>query len=67
MGKSGLLYCLLGCLMPCIPTLLIRQEARERYNIEGDTAGDVGTAFCCTACVMCQTAVEIKERGDNSK
>ena len=34
LGKSGLLYCLLGCFMPCIPTLLLRQEARERYNIE---------------------------------
>jgi Cys-rich protein (TIGR01571 family) len=62
MGKSGLLYCLLGCLMPCIPTI----QARERYNIEGDTAGDVGTAVCCTACVMCQTAVEIKEIGVSS-
>eukprot|EP00092_Neocalanus_flemingeri_P086009 GFUD01108311.1.p1 GENE.GFUD01108311.1~~GFUD01108311.1.p1 ORF type:complete len:104 (-),score=34.36 GFUD01108311.1:232-543(-) len=67
LGKSGLLYCLLGCIMPCIPTLLLRQEARERYNIEGETMEDVGTAFCCTACVQCQTAVEIKERGDSSK
>jgi len=65
MGKSGLLYCLLGCIMPCIPTLLLRQEARERYYIEGDTAGDVGTAVCCTSCVQCQTAVEVKQRGDS--
>jgi len=67
LGKSGLLYLVLGCIMPCIPALLLRQEARERYNLEGDTAEDVGTAFCCTSCVMCQTAVEIKERGDSSK
>jgi len=67
LGKSGLLYMVLGCIMPCIPALLLRQEARERYNLEGDTAEDVGTAFCCTSCVMCQTAVEIKERGDSSK
>ena len=32
--KPGILCCLLGCIMPCIPTLLLRQEARERYNIE---------------------------------
>merc|ERR1712083_958923 len=36
LGKSGILYALLGCFMPCIPALLLRQEARERYNIEGD-------------------------------
>ena len=66
LGKSGMLYCLLGCLMPCIPTLLLRQEARERYNIEGDTMGDVGTSVYCTPCVICQTSVEIKARGDSS-
>ena len=30
--QSGILYMLLGCIMPCIPALLLRQEARERYN-----------------------------------
>ena len=34
MGKSGFLYCLLGCLFPCIPAMLLRKQARERYNIE---------------------------------
>ena len=34
LGKSGLVYTLLFCLFPCIPILLLRQEARERYNIE---------------------------------
>ena len=29
LGKSGLLYFLLACCVPCIPTLLLRQEARE--------------------------------------
>merc|ERR1739848_613334 len=66
LGKSGVLYLLLGCIAPCIPALLLRQEARSRYNIEGDTGGDVATAFCCTACVTCQTAAEIKGRGDSS-
>ena len=44
LGKSGILYTLLGCIMPCVPTLLLRQEARERYNIEvsqGDRETDV--------------------------
>ena len=79
-GKSGLLYTLLFCLIPCVPILLARQEARERYNIEvmpqmmmismimlmfqGSTMDDAVTSFCCTSCVMCQTAAEIKNRGD---
>eukprot|EP00090_Calanus_glacialis_P004890 TRINITY_DN13678_c0_g1_i1.p1 TRINITY_DN13678_c0_g1~~TRINITY_DN13678_c0_g1_i1.p1 ORF type:complete len:104 (+),score=18.31 TRINITY_DN13678_c0_g1_i1:48-359(+) len=67
LGKSGLLYMLLGCIMPCIPAMLLRQQARERYNIEGDTGMDVASSVFCTACVTCQTAQEIKERGDSSK
>ena len=34
LGKSGLLCCILGCFFPCVPALLLRSEARERYNIE---------------------------------
>ena len=34
MGKSGILCFLLGCVMPCIPSLLLRGEARERWGIE---------------------------------
>merc|ERR1712203_985897 len=34
--------------MPCIPILLLRGEAREKYGIEGSTVGDVGAACCCS-------------------
>ena len=34
MGKSGLLYVVLGCFAPCIPILLLRQEARTQNNIK---------------------------------
>ena len=34
LGKSGLLYNILGCFAPCIPILLLRQDARHRNNIE---------------------------------
>ena len=34
LNKSGVLYCLLGCISPCIPALLLRNEARDQYNIE---------------------------------
>ena len=27
--------------------------------------GDVGVAVCCGACGLCQTAVEVQERGDH--
>ncbi len=34
LGKSGPLYFLLGFILPCIPILLLRKEAREKYDIE---------------------------------
>jgi len=46
--------------------MLLRGEAREKYGIEGSTAGDAGAALCCAACVNCQTAAEIKQHGDHS-
>ena len=65
LGKSGCFYTTLGLLFfPCIPTVLLRQEARQRYNIEGDTMEDVMLGVCCTQCIICQTAVEIKKHGD---
>ena len=64
--NSGFLYCMLACIFPCIPIMLLRQEARERYNIEGSTGDDAVCSFCCGPCVSCQTAVEIKERGDKN-
>merc|ERR1711890_43262 len=66
LGKSGILCCLLSMVLPCAPTLLLRQEARDRWNIEGEVGSDVAAAFCCTPCVNCQTAVEIEERGASS-
>ena len=54
LNKSGILYCLLGCILPCIPIMLLRQEARERYNIVGDTCEDAMASFCCGSCVSCQ-------------
>ena len=61
LNKSGILCCLLGCLLPCAPALLLRGEARDKYNIEGSTCGDVCASFCCPFCVQCQVGVEIKE------
>ena len=57
----------LRCLPPlhgCVPVFLLRGEARERYGIEGSTAGDACAACCCMPCANCQTGAEIKGRGD---
>ena len=66
LGKSGWLCCLLSCLLPCVPIFILRQEARERYGIEGSTGEDAACSCCCGALVNCQTGAEIKERGDHS-
>ena len=65
LGKEGLLCCLLSCFIPCIPIFILRTEARERYGIDGSTGNDAICSFCCGALVNCQTAHEIKERGDH--
>ena len=48
----------------------------ERFNLnltlfidylQGSTVGDVMCSFFCGPCVSCQTAVEIKERGDKAR
>ena len=31
---SGILCCLLALVAPCVPLMLLRGEAREKYNIE---------------------------------
>jgi len=67
LGQSGLFCCLLACFgLPCLPVFCLRGEARERYGIEGSVAGDAVCAFCCNPCASCQTANEIKERGDHN-
>merc|ERR1719203_74986 len=49
--------------MPCAPSLLLRDEARARWNIEGDVRSDMCASVCCSPCVNCQTATEIEKRG----
>ena len=41
LGKSGLIYNILGCFLPCLPVFLLRQNAREKYGIEGGDVEDV--------------------------
>merc|ERR1719228_809003 len=60
--KPGILWGLLSCFVPCIPIMILRNEARNQYGIEGSVAGDAVCSWCCTACVNCQTGAEIKQR-----
>ena len=62
LGKSGILYTLLACIMPCVPLLLLRQEARERYNIEvsqgsGDVRGLTVIFYFCLQGSTCDDVV----------
>ena len=37
---------------PWIPTMLVRKEARRKYNIDGTLLEDAALSFCCTCCVQ---------------
>merc|ERR1711981_1114719 len=65
LNKSGILCCLGYLFMPCIPIMLLRTEAREKYGIEGSSGGDCVASCCCGPCASIQTANEIKSRGDH--
>merc|ERR1711860_277638 len=59
LNKSGLLCCLFSCIFPCIPAFFLRNEAREKYDIEGSVESDAMGAIFCTSCVQCQIGSEI--------
>ena len=60
LGKSGLVYSLLACIVPCVPMFLLRQEASKQYGIKSEVGEDAAMSWCCTECVNCQLAAEIK-------
>ena len=60
LGKSGLVYNILSCVMPCVPMFLLRQEASKQFRIKNEAGMDVMMAWCCYDCVNCQIAAEIK-------
>ena len=62
LGQNGLLCGLLYLLVPCAPIMMLRQEAREKYSIDGTTTNDAIASLCCGACVQCQVAAEVQQR-----
>ncbi|XP_056608172.1 plac8 onzin related protein 6 isoform X2 [Triplophysa dalaica] len=52
--------CFGGMLHPI--TLAMRSSMRERYNIKGSIPDDCCMVTCCTLCVWCQMAREMKTR-----
>ena len=67
LNKSGIFFGLISCFFPCIPTFLLRGEAREKYGIEGSTCGDAMCSFFCNRCVQCQIGNKIEERENLKK
>merc|ERR1712227_276399 len=59
---QGIECMLLHIIFPLASIFLVRQKAREKYNIEGSDMGDLCTVCCCGPCTHCQTSVEIKNR-----
>ena len=62
MGKSGILYGLLGWVIPFVPPLIMRGDLRDQNNIQGSTFNDAVAAFCCTCCASIQIANELDSR-----
>jgi len=62
MGKSGIVYGLLGWILPFVPPLIMRGDVRDLNNIEGSTCNDALAACCCTCCASIQIANELDSR-----
>merc|ERR1711874_728332 len=65
LGENGIICFLASCITPCIPIFMLRNKAREKYGIEGDTVTDALVACCCGCCANIQTANEIRHHGDH--
>jgi Cys-rich protein (TIGR01571 family) len=63
-GEGGLLMGVLACFVPCVALTLLRGTARAKYDIDGSLGEDALMSWCCGACLNCQLANEIKDRGD---
>ena len=60
LGKSGLVYNILACIVPCVPMFLLRQEASKQFGIRSEVGEDAAVSWCCYDCVNCQIAAELK-------
>jgi len=63
-GKGGMLWCCLTCLMPTCVISLTRTATREKYGIEGSPMMDWVFGCCLSACTNCNTAMEFKARDE---
>ncbi|XP_064181639.1 cornifelin homolog [Anguilla rostrata] len=61
-GECLCLPLLDGCCGGIVPpvTLTLRTAIRERYSIQGTVCNDCCVTTCCTWCVWCQMARELK-------
>lgn len=58
-----LVFCIAACCnVACIPTVMQRNDLREKYNIKGNCAKDFLASWCCTCCVLVQSDKEAAYR-----
>ncbi|RUS82050.1 hypothetical protein EGW08_010206, partial [Elysia chlorotica] len=55
MGESACV----PCLVPW-DLLVLRTKWRTQHNIQGSILGDCACVCCCSRCVLCQLAREVK-------
>ena len=63
--NDGIIWGILGCFLPCYPIILLRRQARQRYEIQGSNFDDILSGIFCHSCVNCQIASEIKANDDD--
>eukprot|EP00794_Sanderia_malayensis_P003508 gene3508-4008_t len=64
-GKSCCVYgflSMLGCI-GIFTQASVRQEIRQRYNIEGGFGSDIICYCCCPLCALVQESSELKAHG----
>merc|ERR1712088_1214945 len=59
--ENKLLYCIGFLLLPTCIAAIQRQQVRNKYAIEGTIVKDCLLSWCCLACVLCQSARQVKD------
>ncbi|CAD2222898.1 hypothetical protein, conserved [Angomonas deanei] len=47
-------HCLMAFFLPCITSLIIRTNIRNRLGVQGNMVGDAVCCCCCGCCSICQ-------------
>ncbi|KAL7704509.1 transmembrane protein [Lotmaria passim] len=47
-------HCLMACFLPCITSICVRTNLRNRLGVKGNMMGDCICVWCCGCCSQCQ-------------